>query len=257
MRPTVPHRSTREKRTRETSGSPGTEAPSHRRPLGLWCPKQPPRRHSGDRRPGGGSPEGAPATSPPGGRPFDLPPRQRAPRHGRPCGVPRRAHRASLAALATPDRRPGLATLLPIRWSASRSCDPSARPPLLPRLATVPARVRSPRVGTSTAWSEAKTTSGPRQGQLHISAGQGIYLQVRASGERVTNRRTGDGRQGSCWSRAVRAASKFSRVTDIRIRSTHRPSFHERSASRASCRNPECAYARSARSFSASDHSST
>ena len=39
---------------------------------------------------------------PPGGSPFDVPPRQRAPRPGRPCGVPRRARRVGLAALATP-----------------------------------------------------------------------------------------------------------------------------------------------------------
>ena len=93
----------------------------------------------------------------------------------------------------------------------------------------------------STAWSEAKCIGRPDRGQPDVSAGQSVYLQVRGSNERVTNRRTNRERQRSCCSRAMRAASKFSRVTDMRTRSTQRPSFQERSASRASSRKPECA----------------
>ena len=109
----------------------------------------------------------------------------------------------------------------------------------------------------STAWSEAKCIGRTERGQPDVSAGETAYLQVRDMNERVTNRRTSGGGQRSCCSRAVCAASKSSRVTDMRTRSTQPPSFHERSARRASSRNPECAYARTARSLTASDQSST
>lgn len=56
-------------RTRGTSGSLGTEAPSHLQPLGLWCPKQPPRSSRGCRTAGGGEPRGP---SPPSRAPSRL-----------------------------------------------------------------------------------------------------------------------------------------------------------------------------------------
>ena len=41
---------------------------------------------------------------------------------------------------------------------------------------------------TSTAWSEANHTGGPEGGQLRVSAGQSMNMQVDTVGQRVTNR---------------------------------------------------------------------
>ena len=128
------------RRTRGTSGSPRTEALSHRQPLGLCCSKQPPRPSRGPPDPAGspcGSPDGPPPRTPPCG--FV---RRRGPDPTPPCGFVRDL-----------DRRSGLATfptdsLLPCGLPESGTSVPPCGFPAAPSgsFASV----------ASTAWSEAK-----------------------------------------------------------------------------------------------------
>ena len=172
-RPSVMARTVTKKEPERPSGSPRTEVPSHRRPLGLWCPKQPPRRHvSTTERPGSGSPEGAPATCPPAGSPCGVPARRR----GSPAWPTLRwSRRGGASALRLP--RPQ------VRFPVLR---PSVVPGAFFALRRSRRFIRSPRVGTSTAWSERRLRSEPARGQPDVSAGQSIYLQVTGLRERVT-----------------------------------------------------------------------
>ena len=152
-------------RTRETSGSPGTEAPSHHQPLGLWCPKQPPRSSRGCRTADDGSPCGSPPPFASSGSPRGAP-SPADPPPDPPCGVPCGAHRV---------RPRGL-----LRWSGARS-DPrgSSWVPRVRSTLRCPGRSSGPLASiTSTAWSEAKDTHGRLGGQPHVPAGQRAYAQV-------------------------------------------------------------------------------
>ena len=159
------------------TGSPRTEVPSHRRPLGLWCPKQPPRRRvSTTEWPDGGAPEGAPTTCLLVGAPCGVPPGGGLPGRTRLAALPA-GRRLCLAAFGDPIGVgcgfPGLATFRPIpgTFLASR------------RLRRF---IRSPRVVTSTAWSEANATGGTGDGVNSRFRRSGHILQVRGLEEKVT-----------------------------------------------------------------------
>lgn len=179
----------REKKEPERpSGSPGAEAPSHRQPLGLWCSKQPPRsplvltgtsrRRLARRRSGRllleDSPCGAsPAAGPPSGSP-----------EGSPVGL---GSASSLRRLPSPKGSvPGLATFFGALGSASGLA------------AFVGSLAPSPPFGGSGTSSDllesvlrllgARRTvrAGEGGGQLDVSAGQSMNMQVAGPGKRVT-----------------------------------------------------------------------
>jgi hypothetical protein len=162
-------------RTRETSGSLGTEAPNHLQPLGLWCPKQPPRSSRGCRTADGGSPRGAPPSFAGSGSPRGAP-SPADPPPGSPFGVPGEAPRV---------RPRGV-----LRWSGTLS-DPRGSS-LVPRVRFTfrcPGRSSGPLASTtSTAWSEAKDSDGPQTSQLRVLPGQTMNALVETLNQRVTNR---------------------------------------------------------------------
>jgi hypothetical protein len=161
--------------TRETSGSLGTEAPSHLQPLWLWCPKQPPRSSRGCRTADGGSPRGAPPSFADSGSPRGVPfPADPPP--GSPFGVPGGAHRVRPCGV--------------LRWSGTLS-DPRGSS-LVPRVQFTfrcSGRSSGPLASTtSTAWSEAKDSDGLKVSQLRVPAGQTMNAQVDGVNQSVTNR---------------------------------------------------------------------
>ncbi len=95
-----------------------------------------------------------------------------APRPGPPCGGP-----GGVVASALRLPRPQ------VRFPVLR---PSVVPGAFFALRRSRRFIRSPRVGTSTAWSERRLRSEPARGQPDVSAGQSIYLQVTGLRERVT-----------------------------------------------------------------------
>ncbi|MCD6021485.1 MAG: hypothetical protein K0R20_1195 [Actinomycetia bacterium] len=211
------------KRTRGTSGSLRTEAPSHLQPLGLWCPKQPPRSSRGCRTAGGGEPRGP---SPPSRAPSRLaaPGVPRTP-DGLTFRRSRRAHRlgprgplrrwgfpiGSLRVLPVPSR--------PIHLSVSR---PPVRPSRVDHLDCLERGERYRR-------HQGRSTSHPRRSG-HERAGRRSRTKSDNSVDVQCPRR----RRSS----PVGDVAKPSRVTDITMRSTHAPPFQDRSGNRPSTTKP-------------------
>ena len=156
-----------EERARETSGSPGTEAPSHLVASRAQVPQATSApvavvtdrarrvrlaRRRSDRLPLAGSPCGVPAAAGlPCGPPEGVPPGGRT--LLRPCGV----------CLAREAPRPALRPSSAPRSSASGLAAFVGSPGSVSALRRLRNLVRSPRVGASTAWSEANCTGAARR----------------------------------------------------------------------------------------------
>jgi hypothetical protein len=165
------------RRTRETSGSPGTEAPSHHQPLGLWCPKQPrrsSRRWAG--QPGGRLALRLTVRLASCGSALRLPPGG-----GHPTWLAlRRSRQSRRFQILRPFHGDGSSSSLAAFRGSERSVPPCGFPGASSGLlASI----------VSTAWSDAKCNDGSRGGQPRVRAGQSIYPQVAGLEQRVTRRR--------------------------------------------------------------------
>ena len=160
-------------RTRGTSGSLGTEAPATFSPSGSGAPSnlRVLRAAAGPLTVG----RLAASLRLRELRVTSRRPVPRGPPPDPPCGVPCGAAGSGLAAFS------GVGVPL---GSSRSSWNPRVR-----FILRCPGRSSGPLASsTSTAWSEAKDTGGTEGGQLRISAGQSMNMQVDAVGQRVTNR---------------------------------------------------------------------